>query len=1635
MNSPDSIDTSVLCTSSTDLFEDSGSIPESASVDGSVLLSESTIPESEDDSVSADEVNVLDDSSIIEFSRRRRRVPCIELDSSDEDENSERDSAQMTATGKSDVDDSHIIDEEAEHTEEERDDSRSSKGECDVKGLPLLTYYESDGNEGHGDDDERAEHSGKEESEDSQTSGDEDDVIRGDEADVPDAPSNPNRSAEYSRKEVSKDAGSPEIVNSRDESDGNEGHGDDDERAEHSGKEESEESQTSGDEDDVIRGDEADVPDAPSNPNRSAEYSRKEVSKDAGSPEIVNSGGFLVLSEASRKPLVELSTNRDPPTQADVDRLKASIKNKELLLTQMRNTLPDKGKKLLDQIASMDRERVAAEEYLAVERRERLKQLKGYDQPESFLTGPIEPRPNHGGFTRPPAMDLKALLTSQVGLAKPQQRQVMEHMFAADPAKNKLFGGRMNEARHLEARTVTHESLHGLHESLKSMPAEKAADFEDPRRIRVPLMPHQRYAVTWAMWRETQNPPGGILADDMGLGKTLTMIAVAIKSQELRRQVKEEEGAASNDWLQPDSLAKKKLVKSEATLIICPASCMGQWEKEIKSRVRGGPMVQLYHGASRETSARRIADNDFVITTYNLVLNDVYPRNTNQGTSPLLRIGWHRVILDEAHNIRNPASKTAQAVCQLRAGRRWCVTGTPIQNKELDLFSLLKFMRFSPFDEREVWKRFVDNKSQAGQKRLNLVVKAILLRRTKDQTDAITGETLVNLPKRTEEVHNLTLSAAEQKVHDWVMDFSRSALTALLEQREDGERLVQKLGNTPAKKDTFGGISGPKLPGKSNNVSVTAILVLLLRLRQICCHPHLLWTILNDGEAEPEEKESDAGTVDELMSGLKRLSIIDDAEEESKRFFCRDNPLFLATSKSSKVQSFFHQMSGLKRLSIIDDAEEESKRFFCRDNPLFLATSKSSKVDALLEALKAVPETDKVVVVSQWTSMLDIVDKHLNRNGIKAARLTGNVPVPDRIQIVEKFNDVSSKVRVLLLSLAAGGVGLNLIGGNHLFLVDIHWNPQLEAQACDRIYRVGQKKPVFIHRFLCEGTIEQKIRMVQEKKLSMADSILSGARRVAQNNKLTIDDLIELFSKSVRRGALLHGNSHGLPGLPPTHATQMPTPAAVVPAIRPAAPMPSVPAPAGPNIDLGRLAVLEQRLSSAEQTNRSMKEEVMKLQQEVRSSRQRAEALLRQVQVQAADLDSRVGRAEALARQSSDAIGQLLGHTRNIEKVVTTGQQDMLTRRDQQIQRMNELKMEIDSCNRAREQLERLMLSLRDETQQYAHQIASSNAEIAQLKGTLLGVNPMLKRDSGALTPNAASNPMNDSKLMQLNQFILDLDNKIQMEKNAREMMENQNNQRWQQLINEVSATKRMREQQNQRMEMLLKETYNMGDVDKQRIVMQISAVNQELRRLIDARQDGLEEDLEETRQDLEKSIAEESQERQKFAQITDAKVEDMNDRMRQGLPRELEKPRNSDSEPTIGLSSDHLTRIDKLEFKHQELKRRLDDVEGDLKTGKGKGGLDEDAVDKELRKKIEEERQQRKNEITSVKSQLAAIVGSETEATGTTLASLRKDVQDDRNAMKKLAEALQIVRVTLSEKIKTETAERKADVSQLKRA
>lgn len=183
-----------------------------------------------------------------------------------------------------------------------------------------------------------------------------------------------------------------------------------------------------------------------------------------------------------------------------------------------------------------------------------------------------------------------------------------------------------------------------------------------------------------------------------------------------------------------------------------------------------------------------------------------------------------------------------------------------------------------------------------------------------------------------------------------------------------------------------------------------------------------------------------------------------------------------------------------------------------RSNPVFSLKRPSSKMVKVLEILKKnvlkSKEKDKAIIVSQWTSVLDILRDILHKEKLETLSLNGGIPVKDRQNIVNQFNDPNNSKRILLLSLTAGGVGLNLIGANHLLLLDLHWNPQLEAQAQDRIYRVGQKKNVIIYKFVCIDTVEQRIKALQDRKLELADGVLTGGKL---SSKLSIDDLKGLF--------------------------------------------------------------------------------------------------------------------------------------------------------------------------------------------------------------------------------------------------------------------------------------------------------------------------------------------------------------------------------------------------------------------------------------------------------------------------------------------------------------------------------------------
>ncbi|NWR02670.1 TTF2 factor, partial [Paradoxornis webbianus] len=643
-----------------------------------------------------------------------------------------------------------------------------------------------------------------------------------------------------------------------------------------------------------------------------------------------------------------------------------------------------------------------------------------------------------------------------------------------------LYGGRMTEDRIRAVHSAIFEAINHLHKSLESCPTEETTA-EDPSGLKVPLLQHQKQALAWLLWRESQRPCGGILADDMGLGKTLTMIALILAQKQLKTEKRKE---TLEIWLSKNDFT---VIPSHGTLIVCPASLIHHWKKEIERRVAFGKLrVYLYHGPNRDRHAEVLSGYDVVVTTYSLLANEV-PTSKEEGevpaqdhdvgsgsppSSPLLRVAWARIILDEAHNIKNPRVQTSIAVCKLRANARWAVTGTPIQNNLLDMYSLLRFLRCSPFDEYKVWKYQVDNNTRKGRERLSLLTRSLLLQRTKDQLDSA-GKPLVSLPQRSTQLHQLKLTAEEQSVYNVLFARSRSTLQSYLKRQEQKNEGREYDGGNPFEKvaQEFGVSQKEFLAGSqsASQVSSTAhVLSMLLRLRQCCCHLSLLKVALDQANLNSE------GLTLSIEEQLGALTLSELQTPDSKSTVYLNGTAF--------------------------------------QTDIFDITRESTKIAQLLAELKTIQshsEPQKSVVVSQWTSMLKVVAVHLQRLGLKYATVDGSVNPKQRMDVVEEFNNNPKGPQVMLISLLAGGVGLNLTGGNHLFLLDMHWNPALEDQACDRIYRVGQQKDVVIHRFVCEGTVEEKILQLQKRKKGLAQQVLSGKGETV--TKLTLADLKILF--------------------------------------------------------------------------------------------------------------------------------------------------------------------------------------------------------------------------------------------------------------------------------------------------------------------------------------------------------------------------------------------------------------------------------------------------------------------------------------------------------------------------------------------
>ena len=473
------------------------------------------------------------------------------------------------------------------------------------------------------------------------------------------------------------------------------------------------------------------------------------------------------------------------------------------------------------------------------------------------------------------------------------------------------------------------------------------------------LRGYQKQGVAW-LWFLRENMFGGILADEMGLGKTLQTLAYLQVVVQQRRDGALASGAPSNH---------------RPSLVICPTSLVFNWEAEARKFTPDLSVLAL-SGPHRRQAFDRIGGADLVITSYALIRRDadVYKE-----------LEFDTVILDEAQHIKNRQTQNAQAVKAVRAGHRLVLTGTPLENSVLDLWSIFDFLMpgylGSATDFRERYELPITRERNAeAQARLARRVRPFLLRRLK-------RDVAKDLPERIEQVSYCDMTDDQRAAYQQILEISR-------------REVLESAGAQGAQKSRM------------------VVLNALLRLRQICCDLRLL------------------------------------------------------------------------KLEGVDQAKT------------------SGKLDLFGELLEEVLDGGhRVLVFSQFVQMLTILREKLASEGIDYCYLDGSTQ--DRAAVVQRFQSTAA-IPVFLISLKAGGVGLNLTGADTVIHFDPWWNPAVEAQATDRAHRIGQTKVVTSYKLITRGTVEEKILHLQARKRELLNEVLSGEEALAET--LTWEEIQDLLT-------------------------------------------------------------------------------------------------------------------------------------------------------------------------------------------------------------------------------------------------------------------------------------------------------------------------------------------------------------------------------------------------------------------------------------------------------------------------------------------------------------------------------------------
>ncbi|KAG6039818.1 hypothetical protein E4U41_002064 [Claviceps citrina] len=617
---------------------------------------------------------------------------------------------------------------------------------------------------------------------------------------------------------------------------------------------------------------------------------------------------------------------------------------------------------------------------------------------------------------------------------------------------------------------------------------------EQPAALEATLLPYQLQGLAWMtlkenpalptkelenivqLWKQNSrgnycnvatdyisaSPPqlfsGGILADDMGLGKTVQIISLILTGG------------------------------SGTTLIVAPVSVMSNWKQQIERHVKAefAPSVFIYHG-DKKITGKELMKYDVVITSYGKLAREKDAKVPQVLLSS--DIEWTRVVLDEGHIIRNANTKVALAACAITAKSRWVLTGTPIINSVKDLQSLVKFLHITGgIEQPEIFNAVVTRKLAAGDSSAEAILQALMqdfcLRRKKDMKFID-----LKLPPKTEYLHHVTFHPEEKRRYDALLDEARGAL-------------AEYQATTAGKKGQFQGV-----------------LERLLRLRQTCNH----WILCKDRIDELMKVLGDQDVVSlnekNVLLLRKALRLYIDNQEDCaicyeipaspvitncKHVFCR-----ACITRAIEIQ---HKCP-LCRNKLSEDCLLEPAAETAFDEN-FDMTTQSSKTEAAMQIVRATlnnPES-KIVIFSQWTSFLNIIQNRLDSSGLKYCRVDGSMTAEKRDRAIRAL-DFDPETRIMLASLAVCSVGLNLVSADTVILLDSWWAPAIEDQAIDRVHRLGQTRKTTVWRLVVEGTVEERVLDIQKEKRKLVTKAFQEKEKKGKMAKETrMGDIAKLLS-------------------------------------------------------------------------------------------------------------------------------------------------------------------------------------------------------------------------------------------------------------------------------------------------------------------------------------------------------------------------------------------------------------------------------------------------------------------------------------------------------------------------------------------